>query len=195
MRSRVFTNFNDPEIRALFTDFSYTAFRISTRDEYCFDEETSAYDIFTTTGKVSPRQLGFVHEWVKSTVAPAVKAGKRMDRVQIWRTDGTYTDGRPGGLSVYNQFQNEVFKISSAAGEHIRIITTDPDHWPDDICLPGIPRDFWLFDSSTLLEMHFNTDNTFRKAVLQTEYTYPSAIIWAGRTRDAAMIQSAPFYP
>lgn len=195
MRSRVFTDFNDPEIRALFTDFTYTAFRISTREEYRFDEETSAYEIFKNTGKVTRRQLGFMHAWVESTVAPAVKAGKRMDRVQIWRTDGTYTDGKPGGLSIYNQFQNEAFKISSTAGEKIRIITTGPGNWPEDICLPRIPHDFWLFDSSTLLEMHFNEDNTFREAVLQNEYTYPSALIWANRTRDAAMIQSAPFYP
>lgn len=195
MRSRVFKSLADPEVQALFTDFSYTAFRINTRDEYIVDEETSAYETFKATGRVSSKQLAFMHEWAEGTVAPAVKAGKRMDRVQIWRTDGTYTDGKPGGLSDYNRFQNEAFKISSAAGENIRIITTGPGNWPDDICLPGIPRDYWLFDSSTMLEMHFNEDNTFREAVLQNEYTYPSALIWANRTRDAAMAQSAPFYP
>lgn len=195
MRSRVFKNLSDPEVAALFTDFTYTAFRINTRQEYLVDEEASAYEIFKSTGKVSRRQLGFMRAWADDIVAPAVKAGKRMDRVQIWRTDGTYTDGRPGGLSDYNRFQNEAFKISSTAGEKIRIITTSPGNWPEDICLPGIPRDFWLFDSSILLELHFNEDNTFREAVLQNEYTYPSALIWANRARDAAMIQSAPFYP
>lgn len=195
MRSRVFTNLADPEVRTLFTDFSYTAFRINTRDEYLIDEETSAYDAFKATGRVSSKQLAFMHQWADTVVTPAVDAGKRMDRVQIWRTDGTYTDGKPGGLSLYNQFQERAFAVSSAAGEKIRIITTGPDSWPEDICLPGIPRDYWLFDSSILLELHFNADNTFREAVIQNEYTYPSALIWANRTRDAAMIQSAPFYP
>lgn len=195
MRSRVFTDLADPEVTALFTDFSYTAFRINTRDEYLVDEEASAYTIFKDTGRVSRRQLGFMQAWADKIVTPAVKAGKRMDRVQIWRTDGTYLDGKPGGLSDYNRFQNEAFKISSTAGEKIRIITTSPGSWPEDICLPDSPRDYWLFDSSTLLELHFNKDNTFREAVLQNEYTYPSAVIWANRSRDAAMVQSAPFYP
>jgi hypothetical protein len=195
VRSRVFKSLADPEVTALFTDFSFTAFRINTREEYLIDEETSAYETFKATGKVSSTQLAFMHDWVHTTVDPAVKAGKRMDRVQIWRTDGTWTDGKPGGLSDYHRFQNEAFKISSAGGEKIRIITTTPDYWPEDICLPTIPRDFWLFDSSTLLELHFNKDNTFREAVIQNEYTYPSAIIWANRARDAAMVQSAPFYP
>lgn len=195
MRAHVFTDFADPGLQNLFTSFDYTAFRLSTREEYLFDEEALAYTFFKDTGKVSRRQLGFIQQWADQVVTPAVEAGKRMERVQIWRTDGTYSSGKPGGLSIYNQFQNEVFKISSAAGERIRIITTSPDNWPENICLPDMHRDFWLFDSSTLLEMHFNDDNTFHKAVLHTEYTYPSAIIWAGRVRDAAMIQSAPYYP
>jgi hypothetical protein len=195
MRSRVFTDLSDPEVTSLFTDFSYTAFRLNARDTYIIDEETSAFTIFKDTGRVSRKQLAFMQQWADTVVTPAVKAGKRMERVQIWRTDGTYTDGRPGGMSLYNQFQREAFKISSAAGEKIRILTTTPDWWPEDVCYPGIPRDFWLFDSSTLLEMHFNADHTFREAVLQTEFTYPSALIWANRSRDAAMIQSAPFYP
>lgn len=195
MRPRVFSDLADPQVKTLFTDFAYTAFRLNGRDECLLEEEASAYATFKTTGTISRRQLGFMHRWAESVVTPAIKAGKRIDRVSIWRTDGTYLDGKPGGRSDYTRFQNEAFKISSAAGENIRIITTGPGKWPEDICPPSMPLDFWLFDSHQLLELHFDKDNTFREAILHDVTTYPSAIVWANHTRDAAMAQSAPYYP
>lgn len=192
----IITDLTDPLFTNLFTTFKYTAFRLNSREEYRVDEETSAYEAFKRHGTVTADELGFMHQWVEQVVTPAVQAGKRMSRVQIWRTDGTVAeDGTPGGLSDYHRFQREAFKISSAAGEQIRIITTSPGSWPTDVCLPTIPVDFWLFDSSHMLEMHFDEDNTFREAHLNTELTSPSAIVRANLWRDAAIAQSKPFYP
>lgn len=191
----IFTDLNDPECRRLFTSFKYTAFRMNTRDEYRFDEEASAYEAFKANGTVTSDELGFMHAWAQDVVTPAVQAGKTMARVQIWRTDGTWTDGKPNGLSDYNRFQNEAFKVSLKAGEKVRVIITGPGSWPTDVCLPMIPVDFWLFDSSHMLELHFNDDNTFREAHLNTELVNPSALVRANLWRDAAMNQSKPFYP
>lgn len=66
-----------------------------------------------------------------------------------------------------------------AAGERIGIIpVTDPES------LPGIPStDFWLFDSTRLVTMHYDPDGTWTGADLITD---PQQIAEACRVRDIA---------
>ncbi len=74
------------------------------------------------------------------------------------------------------------------AGEDIRVApVADPDEWPHD--LPK--QDFWLFDSSKLYIMNYETDGTWAGAERIHD---PLAIVNACRMRDAAMHRGVPWH-
>ena len=71
-----------------------------------------------------------------------------------------------------------------AEGEDIGIISVGTEAgWPQDV-----PRsDFWLFDSSRLLEMHYEPDGTWAGA---SRVRDPERIVTACRARDAALYRA-----
>jgi len=79
----------------------------------------------------------------------------------------------------------EGYPGNAAAGEEIGIIPVT-DEWP-----AGVPHaDFWLFDSSRLYLMRYNTDGSWAGA---TRVSDPQRIVEACRARDAALQGAIPW--
>lgn len=191
MTPTIYTSLDDPEFTRLFREFEFTAWRLETLQRYRVDYEQQGFAYFQEHGRLSHTAVASMNAWVDDVVAPAVSAGRRIGRVHVVENASTVPE-QPV-FTDYIRFEMKEYAISKAAGEDVRIITTSPGEWPADIWLPG--HDFWLFDSSTLVEMHYEDDGRFKQAVRHTELTYPSALVRANRCRDAAMHKAKPFYP
>lgn len=194
MRHRTYTDLTDPAFMEHFRTFKYSAKRIETLQVYKEPSEAQAFANFLANGHLSEADLAPMYEWCADVVRPAVEAGKYIGRVHVVETDGTYDQGVPG-MSDYMRFEFAEYRVSSAAGEDVNIIMAQRKEWPLDVCLPGMHNDFWLFDSSELLEMHYNPDGSFRAAYYDNEITAPTAIVRANRIWDAAKHHAVPFYP
>lgn len=194
MTSRVYTDLADPAFTAHFTNFRYTAWRLETLQEYRVPAEAQALANFRANGYLTEDDLAPMRQWCEEVVEPARDAGKYIGRVHVVAHDGTWDRGVPG-MSEYMRFEFAEYRVSSAAGEDVNIIMATTKDWPVDVCLPGLPNDFWLFDSSELVEMRYHPDGSFREAHYSNEITAPAAIVRANLIRDAAMHRAAPFYP
>jgi hypothetical protein len=75
---------------------------------------------------------------------------------------------------------------TAAAGEDVRVIPVQAGQWPDEI-----PHyDYWLFDSSLLISMHYDEDGAFTAAEIADD---PDKVVRANYWRDAAVALSTPF--
>ncbi|WP_018685692.1 DUF6879 family protein [Actinokineospora enzanensis] len=174
--SAVFTSLDDPEFNRLFRDFRYTVFRLEALQHYQVSYEKDEFTRFRA-GEARGEFPG-IESWISETVAPARRAGKHMHRVHVVREP----------LSDYVRFECAwAYEHTVAAGEDVRIIAVGPDSpWPDDL-----PRsEFWLFDSSLLVNMDYAEDGTFRAAEIIDDAT---AVVRANRWRDAAVRLAVPY--
>lgn len=192
--TRTFTDPADPALASLLTGFKYSAWRLSTLQEYRLASEEQALARFRATGTLTEADLEATYDWCEEVVRPAHAAGKYIGRVHVVAHDGTWDRGVPG-TSDYVRFAFCQYRVSAAAGEDVNVIMAKPGAWPVDVCLPGLPNDFWLLDSSELVEMQYHGDGSFREATYHSELTTPGAIVRACRIRDAAMHHAVPYYP
>lgn len=137
-----------------------------------FQEQFSAFSYTAFRLETLQRYIGTGRDedWI-SLVKDNAKRGKRHSRVHVVAEPLTasmteeLTIGYPGSV---------------AAGEKIGIIPIpDPADWPTGVA----NSDFWLFDSSTLVAMHYDPDGTWTGAELITD---PKRVVEACRVRDAA---------
>lgn len=172
---KVFTSLEDDGFNQIFLDFRYTSYRLETLQNYDVSYEKDEYSRFLT-GEAQGESRG-ITGWVEGTVRKAISAGKRMQRVHVVQEP----------LSDYIRYEfGWSYKHSVAAGEDVRIIPVRAGEWPDEI-----PHcDYWLFDSSLLVAMHYSDDGSFSAAEI---IDGPDKVIQANYWRDVAIAQSVSF--
>lgn len=172
---KIFTSLEDDQFNRLFLDFRYTCYRLEALQRYDVSYEKEEYGRFLA-GAAQGESRG-ITGWIDGTVSKAVAAGKRMHRVHVVEEP----------LSDYIRYEfGWAYTHTVAAGEDIRIIPVSAGQWPDE--LPQY--EYWLFDSSLLVTMHYNEDGSFTAAEIVEE---PDKIVQANYWRDAAVAQSIPF--
>ncbi|MGH3793828.1 MAG: DUF6879 family protein [Pseudonocardiaceae bacterium] len=163
------------EFGALFRRFAHSVFRLETLQVYRGERDLNLLGLFRE-GKPRPADPA-KDEWTVMIAANA-RAGKAVQRVHVVREP----------LSDYLRFElTWGYEPNVAAGEDVRIIAiAEDDPWPGD--LPQ--RDYWLFDSSKLYDMHYDSDGVWLGAEHVTD---PTKIVDACRWRDAALHSGTPW--
>jgi hypothetical protein len=170
----VFTSLADEKFNRLFLDFQFTAYRLETLQRYDVSYEKDEFGRFLA-GESRGTFPG-ISEWIDETVSKAAVLGKRMHRVHVVEEP----------LSDYVRFECAwAYEHTVPAGEDVRIISVPEGAWPD------LPRyDYWLFDSSTLVSMHYDDDGAFVSAELVDD---AGKIVEANYWRDLAVKESIPY--
>lgn len=165
----------DPEFRSLFTSARYTIFRLETRQSYANSGEDPALAAFLAGDR--PVMTAGKQDWV-DLIHERNRAGCLMQRVHVLTPP----------LTDYVRFELAwSYPHNVRAGEEVHVIALPGDlSWPIDV--PR--RDFWLFDSNTLIDMHYDADGAWR-AVEQVRN--PARIVAACLARDAALHHAAPW--
>lgn len=109
--------------------------------------------------------MGWFQNWL-SMIREATAAGRRFSRVRVVSTP----------LTDYSRFGIFCSEHTNQAGEDIRYMRReDASRLPD--------YDYWLFDSSKLVRMHFDDDENFLGGELIED---PTEIVQHNYWRDAA---------
>lgn len=132
------------------------------RDHYAASYEGESLRRFLAG---EPDDLPWMQSWLVM-LREAVAAGRRFGRVRVVTLP----------LTDYSRFGVWCASFTNDAGEDIRYLPREaagelPDH------------DYWLFDSRTLVRMHFDTDGGFQGGELVEDAT---AIVLHNYWRDAA---------
>ena len=151
-----------PEFAQLFRTFEHTAFRLETRDKYKSANETEALRQFVAG---EPVEMGWFQAWL-TMIHEATAEGRRFSRVRVVTLP----------LTDYSRFGVFCSEYTNAAGEDIRYLARhDVADLPD--------YDYWLFDSSKLVRMHFDDDENFQGGEVIED---PAMIVQHNYWRDAA---------
>lgn len=173
---RRFTSLSDEEFTRLFHDFRSTAYRLERMQKYDVSYERDEFGQFLA-GENRGRFPG-IDAWINDTVRPAVRAGKHLHRVHVVEEP----------LSDYVRFECAwAYEHTVAAGEDVRVAAVTKGQWPD--WLPS--HDYWLFDSSLLVVMHYEPDGAFCDAEVTDD---PGQVARANYRRDQALAASVPYH-
>ena len=148
----------------MFRTFEHTAFRLEVRDRYNAPREVESLQKFLAG---QPDRLEWADGWT-AMIREATNVGRRFSRVRVVSVP----------LTDYSRFGFYAAQFTIEAGEDIRYLTRDA---ANDADLPN--HDYWLFDSRTLVRMHFGDDDRFLGGEVITE---PAAIVEHNYWRDAA---------
>lgn len=172
---RLFHSLDDPEFNRLFTDFRFTAYRLESLQYYDVSYEQTEFELFLN-GQ-SRGEFPGISRWIRETVEPARRAGKLLHRVHVVEEP----------LSDYVRFECAwSYTHTVRAGEDVRLIPVPAGEWP-----AGLPRhDYWLFDSSVLVTMHYKDDGAFEMAEIVDD---PAKVVQANFWRDLAVRRSVSF--
>ncbi|MEO3808431.1 DUF6879 family protein [Sphaerisporangium sp. B11E5] len=159
------------ELGRLFQSFRYTAYRLETLQEYRVPTEMEEFARFLDDENDGEGR-SIVDPWIDRVVTPAKRAGKFMHRVHVVKTP----------LSDYLRFEFAWgYRHTVDAGENIKILAVEEGEWPVDL---PVGYDYWLFDSSCLVAMHYENDGSYVGAELIED---PKRIIQANYLRDLAV--------
>ncbi|HWC84580.1 MAG TPA: hypothetical protein VG756_31875 [Pseudonocardiaceae bacterium] len=171
---KVFASLGDKDFNRLFSEFEYTAYRLESLQRYDVAYEKQEFSRFLD-GE-SRGVFPGIAEWIDGTVATATNLGKRLHRVHVVEEP----------LSDYVRFECAwAYEHTVPAGEDVRMIPVPTGEWPE---LP--PYDYWLFDSSILVSMHYRDDGIFSYAQVEDD---PRKIVQANYWRDLAVNRSIPY--
>lgn len=159
-----------PDFARYFETFEHTAWRLESRRGYASDRASAG---FQRWARGEDPQVDPDRPWCRN-IARQTGMGKRIGRVRV--VDDPATIGQRYLLTVG--------WANVRAGEDIRCLSRAT---PAGAGLPD--RDFWLFDSKVLLEMHFGQDDVYLGAELVTD---PVAVLTACQVRDAALHYAIP---
>lgn len=164
-----------PEFMDRFSRFRYSAFRLETLPSYAASGEINSLRAFLAGQTPTPHPGK--RQWV-SWVRAAVQDGRWMQRVHVVAEP----------LTDYLHYEIAwAYAYNVAAGEDVRIVpVAEGQPWPTE--LPH--SDFWLFDSSELIDMVYAPGGTWLDAELVTD---PGKIAAACRVRDAALFLGQPW--
>ncbi|MGK4583528.1 DUF6879 family protein [Kitasatospora sp. HPMI-4] len=144
--------------------FQHTAWRLETRRAYESDQRSVGYLRFL---QGEDPQADPHRPWC-ANIREQVAKGKRVERVRI--ADEPITQGQAYLLHVG--------WANVEAGEDIRHL---PRSTAKELHLPE--RDFWLFDSRTVLQLHFDDADVYLGTELIED---PNVVLEACQIRDAA---------
>ncbi|MDE3721224.1 hypothetical protein PWG71_07475 [Nocardiopsis sp. N85] len=172
---RIFRSLDDVEFNRFFKEFQFTAYRLESLQKYDVSYEKKEFDLFLN-GQQRGEFPG-IAGWIDGTVRPAHASGRILHRVHVVEEP----------LSDYVRFEcSWAYTHTVAAGEDVRIIPVNPGEWPE-----GLPNyDYWLFDSSHLITMHYKDDGEFEAAEIVDD---AEKIVQANLWRDLAVNKSIPF--
>lgn len=167
--SRVIT---PDEFGQVIHDFEHTAFRLELQDSYLEAEEADIFNAFLRGDPEPPTVVPGLREWYRR-IAEHVKQGKRIERVRVQQDPPT----------DYQRFERWMGTWNQQAGETMRYLTRDRAF--EIGLLPAAGNtDWWLYDSSRLLAMHFDDEGHRIKNELITD---PEVVIQACMWRDLAV--------
>jgi hypothetical protein len=171
-----FSSLEDNKFNQLFFNFRYTCYRLETLQRYDVSYEKEEYSRFLA-GEIQGESRG-ITGWIEGTVSKAIAAGKHMQRVHVVEEP----------LSDYLRYEfGWSYKHSASTGEDVRLIPVISGRWPE-----GLPHyDYWLFDSSILVAMHYEDDGAFSAAEIIDE---PKQIVQANYWRDMAVALSVSYH-
>lgn len=124
-----------------------SAFRMEARQTYAVPQETEAWQAFIE-GRLMPPRTPENNPWLHR-VASHTAEGRRIYRVHIVDLP----------LSPYVQFEMHGYRDNAAAGELIYIANRS-----DHLVLADYGDDWWLFDDTRLVLMHYNDAGEFLAA-------------------------------
>jgi len=131
------------EWRAMFRGIESEAWRLETLPQYLVPQEAAEIEAFRAGKRIDP------HAYTSSyteDLKKLRKEGKRKGRVHILTQP----------LSEYLSFEfSRYYAPHALAGEDIRILDVTGRENP----LRGV-QDFWIFDRSTVVLMHYEEDGT-----------------------------------
>lgn len=123
-----------------FDSFKISAFRVETLQRYNVDEEQEAFQYFLKNNKLP--------KWICDDWCDIIKQAKAkwatMQRVHLLQFP----------ISKYLSFEFEEYKNNIKAWEEIYYI-------PANECPIKIESDFWIFDDTTILGMHYDNNGKF----------------------------------
>ncbi|SHG02580.1 DUF6879 family protein [Streptoalloteichus hindustanus] len=156
--------------RAFFDAYERDAFRLETLPAYGVASEDEEYRVWRETGRLD---VADDDPWLVR-VRNYRMTGRTVGRVHVVT--------RP--LSEYLRFEFAFYRHSSAAGEQIRIL--DVTDCPDPV---SGAQDFWLFDDSEVVLMHYREDGTqIGRELLEGEDPSPYVEL-----KRLALLHSVPF--
>ncbi|MFJ2110682.1 DUF6879 family protein [Streptomyces sp. NPDC087850] len=126
----------------MFHSFQHTAFRLEVRDRYDSPYENTSLGKFLTAEQ---DDLPWMQDWL-TMIRNAVGRGLIFSRVRIVSLP----------LTDYSRFGIWCAQFTNSAGEDIRYLTRDQANSDE---LPH--HDYWLFDLSKLIRMHFDDGDHF----------------------------------
>ncbi|MFF4386974.1 DUF6879 family protein [Streptomyces sp. NPDC001552] len=131
------------EWRATLRAFQSEAWRLETLPQYLVPQESAELEAFRTGKRIDPATYSSPYT---EDLKRLRGGGKRKGRVHLVT--------RP--LSEYLQFEfSRYYTPHALAGEDIRILDVTERENP----LPDV-RDFWMFDRSKVVLMHYENDGT-----------------------------------
>ncbi|MGH7881921.1 MAG: DUF6879 family protein [Candidatus Dormibacteraceae bacterium] len=124
----------------LFKSFSRSAFRLETLPRYEVEEEAEEFAAYLEGNPLPPESSDDI-DW-RHWIETSTRQGRSWSRVHIM----------PEQLTPYLRYQIEWgYLFNSQAGEDIRLLFSHAASIPSN--LPC--RDFWLFDDSKVVIMHY----------------------------------------
>jgi Family of unknown function (DUF6879) len=162
------------EFGRLFSEFGHSAFRLETLSKYSIADEQAEFDAFVRGEDPPPSMLS--REWL-TTLREATAAGKTFSRVHAIQDD----------LTSHLKYQIEWgYTQNAAAGDEIGILQdADPKRH-----FQGLPyEDFWLFDDTTVVRVHYDGAGHFLGA---TKVTEPKEVEPYKKARDIAVKLATP---
>ncbi|MFI5728161.1 DUF6879 family protein [Streptomyces cyaneofuscatus] len=157
--------------QAYFRDFQRSAFRLEVHQTYTMPAEADTVRGFLAGARIPH---GFNASWHR-TISEHAAAGRTMTRAKIVR--------RP--LTPYSRYLFEwCIPGNVAAGEDYQIVDVT------DRTNPGLPeQDFWMFDESTVVHLHYRPDGTQISRELIQDPDMGKYLAW----RDLALESAVPF--
>ena len=144
--------------------FEHTAFRLEVRDRYDAPYENESLRRFLAGEQ---DDLPWMQSWLVM-LRDLTAQGRRFARVRVVSLP----------LTDYSRFGVWCAQFTNGAGEDIRYLTRDQAQ------SEGLPaHDYWLFDSRTLVQLHFDDEDRFLGGELIED---PAVIVQHNYWRDAA---------
>ena len=149
--------------------FEHTAFRLEVRDRYDAPYENESLRKFLAGEQ---DDLPWMRSWLVM-LRDLTAQGRRFARVRVVSMP----------LTDYSRFGVWCAQFTNGAGEDIRYLTRDQARAER---LPA--HDYWLFDSRTLVQLHFDGEDRFLGGELIED---PAVIVQHNYWRDAAWHKAA----
>ncbi|WP_020670607.1 DUF6879 family protein [Amycolatopsis nigrescens] len=151
-----------PDFRRFFQTFEHAAFRLEVRDRYDAPYENESVRKFLAG---EPDGLEWANSWLR-LVREGRAEGRTFSRVRVVSLP----------LTDYSRFGLWVSQFTVEAGEDIRYVARD-----EAADLPS--HDYWMFDSRTVIRMHFDDESVFLGGEIIDD---PAEVVQHNYWRDAA---------